>query len=288
VVIESDPRLKDDTDKSFYNYDNTFPDYYRFKEWEREFNAQVANGNMPNLEMMRLMHDHMGHFGSALLGVNTPELEQADNDYAVALLVDKIAHSPYKDSTLVVALEDDAQDGGDHVDAHRSTAYIVGPYVKHRVVISTRFATANIVRTKEDILGLPAQNLEVAGVPPMAEIFDIRQKDWTFDAVPSAYLLETELPIPPQAAEKAQERSGGIIPKSTHDSAWWEAQTKGMDFSKADHVDPMAFNLVVWKGLKEDKPYPMTRSGADLRQNRSELLRKASVRSGTMETAEEK
>ena len=78
VVIESDPILKNYTDFSFYNYDNTFPDFYRFKEWEREFNGHVSNGNMPNLEMVRLMHDHMGHFGSALLGVNTPELEQAD------------------------------------------------------------------------------------------------------------------------------------------------------------------------------------------------------------------
>ena len=69
-------------------------------------------------------------------------------------------------------LEDDAQDGADHVDAHRSTAYIVGPYVKHGAVVSTHYATANIVRTIYDILGMPAQSLEVAGVPPMTEIFD--------------------------------------------------------------------------------------------------------------------
>ena len=265
VVIESDPILKDYTDFSFYNYDNTFPDFYRFKEWEREFNGHVTNGDMPNLEMVRLMHDHMGHFGSALLGVNTPELEQADDDYGVALLVDKIAHSPYKDSTLVFVLEDDAQDGADHVDAHRSTAYIVGPYVKHGAVVSTRYATANLVRTIHDILGMPAQSLEIAGVPPMTEVFDTHQKDWTFDAVPSLFLCGTQLPIPSQNCIAA-------IPKPTHDAAWWEEQTKGMDFSKADHVNPQAFNLVVWKGLKGDVPYPTTRSGTDLRQNRTELL----------------
>jgi YVTN family beta-propeller protein len=286
VAIESDTNLKDHTDKSFYPYDNTYPDFYRFKEWEREFNSFVTNGGFPNLSLVRLHHDHMGHFGSALLGVNTPERQQADNDYAVALLIDKIAHSPYKDSTLVFVLEDDAQDGADHVDAHRSTAYIVGPYVKQGVVVSTRYATANIVRTIEDILGMPQQNLEVAGVPPMTEIFDTHQKNWTFDGVPSAYLLDTDLPIPPDAAAKAQTRSGGIIPKSTHDAAWWEAQTRGMDFSKADHVDPMAFNLVVWRGLKGDKPYPMTRSGADLRGNRSELIRTVSTRSGSWQPSE--
>jgi DNA-binding beta-propeller fold protein YncE len=279
VVIESDPRLKDYTDKSFYNYDNTFPDFYRFKEWEREFDGFVANGGLPNFSMMRLMHDHMGHFGSALLGVNTPELEQADNDYGVALLVDKVAHSPYKSSTLVFVVEDDAQDGGDHVDAHRSTGYIVGPYVKQGAVVSTHYATVNMVRTMEDILGIQHQNLHDSGVPPMTDVFDIQQKDWTFDAVPSAYLLDTELPIPPPAAQQALERSGGIIPKSTHPAAWWEAQTKGMDFSKADHVDPQTFNLVVWKGMKGNVPYPSTRSGANLRQNRTELLKKAAIES---------
>jgi hypothetical protein len=103
----------------------------------------------------------------------------------------------------------------------------------------------------------------------MTEVFDIQQKNWTFDAVPSAYLLETQLPIPVSAAKKALERWGGIIPKSTHDAAWWEAQTRGMDFSKADHVDPVAFNRIVWKGLKGNIPYPTVRSGADLRQNRN-------------------
>jgi hypothetical protein len=274
VTIESDPDLKNYTDKSFYVYDNTFPDFYRFKEWEREFDSYVQNGGLPNYSTVRLMHDHMGHFGSAILGVNTPELEQADNDYGVALLIDKVAHSPYASSTLVFVLEDDAQDGGDHVDAHRSTAYIVGPYVKQGAVVSRHYATVNMIRTMEDILGIKPQNLHDGGVPPMTEVFDVAQKDWTFDAVPSAYLLQTQLPIPVSAAKKALERSHGVIPMSTHDAAWWEAQTKGMDFSKADHVDPVAFNHIVWKGLKAGQAYPANRSGADLRQNRAQLLQR--------------
>jgi hypothetical protein len=283
VVIESDPRLKDYTDKSFYNYDNTFPDFYRFKEWEREFDAYVKNGKLPNFEMLRLMHDHMGSFGSALLGVNTPEREQADNDYAVALLMEKVAHSPYASNTLVFVIEDDAQDGGDHVDAHRSTAYIVGPYVKHGTVVSQHYVTVNMIRTMEDILGIRHQNLHDSGVPPMTDVFDISQKDWTLEAVPSTYLLGTQLPIPASAANMALNRFGRIIPKPTHDATWWEAQTKGMDFSKADHVDPVAFNRVVWKGLKGDQPYPTIRSGADLRQNRTELLRTADTHAGHTE-----
>jgi hypothetical protein len=287
VVIESDPSLKDYTDRSFYNYDNRFPDFYRFKEWEREFDSHVANGNMPNFEMLRLMHDHMGSFGSAILGVNTPELEEADNDYGVALLVDKVAHSPYASSTIVFVVEDDAQDGGDHVDAHRSPAYIAGPYVKQGAVVSEHYATVNMVRTMEDILGIQHQNLHDGGVPPMTEVFDITQKNWTFDAVPSAYLLQTQLPIPVSAANKALQRSGGIIPQSTHDAAWWAAETKGMDFSKADHVDPVAFNKVVWKGMKGNQPYPATRSGADLRLNRAELLKQYHIANSRQDSKQE-
>jgi len=268
IVIESDPVLKNYTDTSFLNFDMRFPDYYRFKEWEREFDAYVKNGSFPAFEMMRIMHDHMGSFGSAILGVNTAELEQADNDYGVALLVDKIAHSPYASSTLIFVLEDDSQDGGDHVDSHRSTGYVVGPYVKHGAVVSTHYTTVNMIRTMEDVLGIQHQNLHDAGVPPMTDVFDIHQKEWTFDAVPSAFLLQTQLPIPAASAKLALERSGGIIPKSTHDGHWWAAHTKGMDFSKEDRINPAAFNLVVWKGLKGNVPYPTYRSRADLRQNR--------------------
>jgi hypothetical protein len=252
VVIESDPNLKDYHDPYFYSYDNMFPDFYRFKEWEREFDGFVQNGNMPDLEMVRLHHDHMGHFGSVLLGVNTPELQQADNDYAVGLVVDKIAHIPSAGSTPLFVVEDDAQDGPDHADAHRSTAYMVGPYVKQGAVVSDHYATANMIRTIEDILGIPHQDPHDAGVPPMTEFFDIRQKDWTFEATPSTYLLGTQIPIPPAPAQQALARSGGIIPKSTHAAAWWEARTKGMDFSQPDHVDPVLFNRLVWKGIKGD------------------------------------
>jgi hypothetical protein len=204
VVVASDRTLAGYTDPYFYNYDNTFPDYYRYVEWAREFDGYVKGGNLPNFSMLRLMHDHMGSFGSALLGVNTSELEQADNDYAVALLVDKVAHSPYAANTLVFVIEDDAQDGGDHVDTHRSTAYIAGPYVKQGAVVSTHYATVNMVRTMEDILGLEHQNLHDGGVPPMTDVFDVEQKNWTFNAVPSQYLYNTQLPLPALANHSAQ------------------------------------------------------------------------------------
>src|SRR5258707_2470239 len=141
------------TDPYFRGFDNRFPDYYRECEWECEFAKFSKNGDMPSLELVRLMHDHMGDFDKAIDGVNTPELQQADNDYAVGRLVDKVAHSRYRSNTLVFIVEDDAQDGADHVDAHRSTTYVVGPYVG-RGVVSHFYTTVNLLRTIEDILGL--------------------------------------------------------------------------------------------------------------------------------------
>jgi len=238
------------TDTYFRSFDTVLPDFWRFKEWEREFDQYVAQGTLPAFEMVRLMEDHMGSFDTAIDGVNTPETQQADNDYAVGLLVDKIAHSPYASNTLIFVLEDDSQDGPDHVDSHRSTGYVVGPYVKHGAVVSTRYATVNMLRTIEDILGVAHLNLHDGGVPPMTDVFDLHQHNWTFSAQPSDILrTSTTLPLPAKV--------GAIRPlKPTHDAAWWAARTAGFDFRKEDRIDAQAFNDVLWKGLMGDRPYP--------------------------------
>src|SRR5256886_17207188 len=121
--------------------------------------------------MVRFMEDPMGSFSTAIDGVNTPETQQADNDYAVGLLIDKIAHSPYAHDTLIFVLEDDSQDGPDHVDSHRSTAYLAGPFVEHGAIVSTRYTTVDMLRPIEDILGLEHLYLHDGGVHPMAYVF---------------------------------------------------------------------------------------------------------------------
>jgi YVTN family beta-propeller protein len=246
------------TDIYFRGFDPALPDFWRFKEWEREFDGYVGSKSLPQFEMVRLMEDHMGSFDTAIDGVNTPETQQADNDYAVGLLVDKIAHSPYANDTLVFVLEDDSQDGPDHVDAHRSTAYIVGPYVKHGTVVSTRYATVNMLRTIEDVLGLEHLNLHDGGVAPMAEIFDLHQRSWSYTAQPSDILrTSTTLPLPPKPAGVA------VLPlKPKHDAAWWAARTAGYDFRREDRIDPKAFNHLLWQGLIGNRPYPGARSGS--------------------------
>jgi DNA-binding beta-propeller fold protein YncE len=273
VAFPAHPSLVSRTDFCFRGYDNAFPDFFRYKEWAREFQQQVQTHSFPALSLVRFSHDHFGSFGAAIYGVNTPELQAADNDYAVGLLIDQIARSPYANSTLVFVVEDDPQDGADHVSANRSIAFIAGPYLKHGAVVSTHYATPSILRTIEDVLGLENLGVHDAGVPPMADAFDVSQSQWTFHATPAPILFNTTLPLDAPATLNL-----ASIPKPTHDAAWWEERTRGFDFSKEDRVDPEMFNRVIWRGLMgDDKPYPTTRSGTDLRENRDQLLKSQST-----------
>lgn len=263
VAFPAEPTLLNRTDRYFRGFDNRFPDFYRYREWAREFDVQSKTDTFPAFETVRLMHDHTGNFDTAIDGVNTPELQQADNDYAVGLLIEKIAHSRYANQTLIFVLEDDSQDGPDHVDSHRSTAYVVGPYVKHGKVVSTRYSTVSMLRTMEDILGLQHLSLHEAGVAPMSDIFDIYHgPGWSFEATPAAALYDTQLPLPPKPAGGAAAKPG------LHDAAWWAEHTRRFAFAKEDENDEDAYNRVLWEGTMGDRPYPTERSGRDLSRDR--------------------
>jgi YVTN family beta-propeller protein len=264
------------TDPYFRSFDDKLPDFFRYQEWAREFDTYVTGRNLPNLTLLRLMNDHTGAFGTALRGVNTPELQIADNDYAVGLVLDKLAHSPYAKDTLVFVIEDDAQDGPDHVDAHRSIAFVAGPYVKQGVVVSEPYTTVSMIRTIEEVLGLPTQNLHDAGVRPMIEIFDPRQDAWTYNATPSPYLLSTQLPLQQgQPSQGKRHADASQILKPRHDAAWWADKTKHLTFAEEDRNDAAVYNRILWEGTMGGKPYPTERSGLDLRQNRAQLLEAA-------------
>ncbi len=251
------------TDQYFRGFDPSFPDFYRYKEWERDFDANYASGGLPNLTLVRFMHDHTGNFGTAIDKVNTPERDVADNDYAVGLLVQKIANSPiYKNNTLIFVVEDDAQDGGDHMDSHRTTAYVAGAYVKNAVV-STPYTTLNFMRTMEEVLGLPPMNLNDALAAPMSDIFNTSPTAWTFTATPAAMLYCTQLPLPAPFLS---------CNNPTPDAKYWSRVTRGMDFDDADEVDGVTFNRILWKGMMGNRPYPGTPTGKDLRQNRDKIL----------------
>jgi YVTN family beta-propeller protein len=271
VAFSASPFLTPYTDIYFRGFDNSFPDYYRFQEWNREFQQFDANGNLPSLSLVRLMHDHTGNFDTSIGGVNTPELDVADNDYAVGLLVQTVANSKnYSHNTLIFVIEDDSQDGGDHVDAHRSIGFIVGPYVRQGYVDSHRYNTVSMLRTIEDILGTPHLNLNDAYAEPMASAFDLGQPNWNYTATPSPLLAGTSLPIPATAFDSATLRKP---PLPLHDAPWWTAQTQGMNFRVPDHLDTGRYNQILWAGTMGNKPYPVQRSGEDLRVDRARLLR---------------
>ena len=247
VAVVASQFLAPLTDPYFRGFDNQLPDYFRFKEWQREFAQFEAKGTMPALSFVRFMNDHMGAFDKAIRGVNTPETQQADNDYAVGLLVEAIARSKFAKDTLVFVLEDDAQDGPDHVDAHRSIAFVAGPYVKQGAVISTRYTTVDMIRTIEAVLGLKPNNLFDGGARPMADLFDLTQgPGWSFKATPADVLYSTQLPLPPRSA-------AGPVAQPRHDAAWWAKETRGFDWSSEDKNDAAAFNAVLAKGLSEGK-----------------------------------
>ncbi len=265
VAYPASASLAPFTDPFFRGFDNSLPDYYRYKEWEREFDTDYAKGGLPSLSLVRFMHDHTGNYDKAIDGVNVPELQVADNDYAVGLLIEKISKSIYKNNTLVFVVEDDAQDGGDHVDAHRSIAFVAGAWVKQGALISTPYNTLDYLRTIEEVLGLPPMNLNDALAKPMADIFYTSPASWSFTAAPSALLYGTSLPLGTKPA-------GLIVPKVQHNAKYWARATKGMDFDAEDLVDPHDFNHLLWKGLMGKKPYPAKTTGLDLRLNRETLL----------------
>ena len=254
------------TDVYFRGYDQNYSDQWTANEWMREFQGYIRNGNFPSFESMRLSHDHTGSFRTALAGVNTPDTQEADNDLAVGRVVEAVAHSPYADSTLIIVTEDDCQDGPDHVDSHRATAYMVGPYVRKHAVVNTRYNQVSVMRTIEDILGTPHTNLNDAYQRPMTDVFDVTQNPkWNYNAVASTILKTTSLAVA-LAGNGVQYAEGpDIFPR--HDANYWAEATLGFDFSGEDRVPVDLMNEVMWEGTMDGKPYPKIRSHLKLGGN---------------------
>jgi hypothetical protein len=122
-----------------------------------------------------------------------------------------------------------------------------------------------MLHTIEEILGTGNLSLSDSSAKVMTDVFDIKQTDWTYSAMPSDLLYNTQLPLPAR-------RQNTQIPWPTHDAAYWFAATKGMDFSVEDRVDPVVFNQILWRGLMGEEAYPAISTGIDLSNNRKELL----------------
>ena len=238
------------------------PDFYRVREWQREFEEFSRKGSAPSLMVMYLWEDHFGHYDEALDGVNTPETQMADNDYAIGMMVETVARSAFAKDTLVIVIEDDTTDGPDHVDAERTVALFAGPYIRQHAVVSKHYSTVSVVKTIEEVLGIQPASLNDALAAPMSDIFDPSQEQWTYEAIVPKVLRSTRIPLPPDA------HAGIEYP--THSAAYWMNAFAGQDFSGPDRVDPVSFNRALWRGLKGDVPYPAVRTKEDLRGKESQ------------------
>ncbi len=226
------PNLINNTVQNYPQFDLGIPDQFRFDIWNQEFQKDAAGGSVPQLEMMWISSDHTG-------GPPTAQAMQADNDLALGRFVDAISHSSIWDSSAIFVEEDDAQDGVDHVDGHRSPGYIISPYVQQQVKNDgsgagvtedvTFYTQVNMTRTIEQILGLTPMNQFDLTASPMSEIFidnppAANFKPWTH--VPNGIPLNqgvTQTPAQPIPVGKF-----GTTPTTTSSTALYPGVTRAL------------------------------------------------------------
>jgi DNA-binding beta-propeller fold protein YncE len=269
IYTAGDRLLASRSDPYYRGFDLKLPDFWREREWEREYGRQEASGTLPALTLLRMGNDHFGDFDNAIDGVNTVETQMADNDFAIGKVVERIARGKAARSTLIFIVEDDAQNGTDHVDARRAPAFVIGPFVRHNAVVSTRYTTLNVLRTIEAVLGLKPLGLNDGLATPMADLFDATQSQWSYRAEAASVLRSTKLPIPPDRFVPTEERAS--LQCVGHTAGYWAAAMKGQDFSKEDRLDTAAFNSALWRGLGRGAE-PSTRDGRDLSRERSSII----------------
>jgi len=245
--IPTKPQLVDHTDPLFPGFRLNYPDQLRIDEFLREFDLFITakiSGNkkqeMPQLVVLRLPNDHTA---GTTPGMPTPSASVADNDLAVGRLVDAVSHSPYWNDTAILILEDDAQDGPDHVDAHRSTALVISKYSPRlqRPFIDHRFyTTVNMIRTLEDLLGLPPMNINDSEAAPIAPLFTGKGDQ------------------PPFVADRINQQNG-LIYQMNKPNAPGAKASAAMDFSKADDVNSAKLNQILWRDRMGKIPMPPPR-----------------------------
>ncbi len=244
------PALIGHDDRYYRGWDLNTPDQYRFEEWRREFTQYVAARNLPDLQIVLFMMDHFGDFKTNVAHLETPPLQIADNDLAVGRLVEAVSHSPYWADTAIFVVEDDSQDGPDHVDAHRSVVHVISAYTRAGAVIHTRYDTTSVLRTMEDILGVAPLGLNDANAAPMSDVFSQTPDLRPYEAIVPGVLCHAPVDagLVPECAREGAKITATIA--SAHDGVWWANATAGMDFSRPDRIDTARFNTILAAGLK--------------------------------------
>ncbi|RLQ92426.1 bifunctional YncE family protein/alkaline phosphatase family protein [Falsibacillus albus] len=229
--VPTDSSIGNDYDPNFPGWNLDISDLTRYDAWEKEFNSYVDHGNLPDLQIVRLPNDHTA---GTTPGKLTPEAMVAQNDYAVGKLVDKVSHSPYWKNTAIFITEDDAQNGWDHIDAHRTESLVVSPYTQTGKLDSTFYDTTSMIKTMEMILGMQPMSQFDASAIPMVH---------SFTNHPVYNPFKVEQPRYP-------------IDKTNSQTAVGAEESKSIDFSQADHANNEMLNHILWKEAKKNKAYP--------------------------------
>ena len=230
-----DPILSKVTNPMYRGFDLAYPDVERAKVFLAELAEYEKTGNMPRLIVMRMGNDHTS--GTAA-GKIAPLSSAADNDQGIGMVVEGLSKSRFWTSSAVFILEDDAQNGADHVDSHRSTAYVISPWVKHHAVDSTMYNTTSMLRTMEFLLGLHPMTHFDAGARPMTAAFQSTPD-------PAKYTLE-----------KARISLTDVNPASTPAAQ----RAANLKFDEADENDDDEMNDILWRAIRKDAPPPPVRS----------------------------
>jgi hypothetical protein len=246
--------LRDHFDPLYPDFNTDYPDQLRADEFLNEFSAYVGalqehEGPQFELPQFVLLYLPDDHTGGTRPDRPRPAASVADNDLALGRVVDAVSHSPYWDDTAIFVLEDDAQNGADHVDAHRSIAFVVSkyspgshsassaaqPYVEHRF-----YTTVNLIHTMEMLLGLPPMNQNDAYAPVMGQMFS-----GTGDQ-------------PPYKADYRNLKNGMIYETNKREAPGAKISSR-MDFSRPDAAPAAQLNRVLWEDQKGSAPVPVTR-----------------------------
>ncbi len=226
------PVLKDHFCPYFTGFTGAVKDTSRFYQWKREFDSLLAINQVPQFNSVRFGNDHTEGLRK---GKPTPYAHVADNDLAVGMFVEYLSKSVIWKETAIFILEDDAQNGADHVDAHRSPAYVAGGFVKRNFVDHTAYSTSSVLRTMELILGIPPMSQYDAAATPMWRVFasSVNSKGFV-----------------------VRNNQVDLNDKNTAMNEW-QRRSEKFDLTKEDAVPDLEFNTVLWHGLKgDDVPFP--------------------------------
>ena len=212
-------------DPWYRSFDMDYLDVKRAERFISELHRFEKEGDMPRLQIVRLPNDHTSGTASNKF---TPTAQVADNDLAFGMLVEAISRSKFWAQTAIFVVEDDAQNGSDHVDAHRTIAYAISPYTRRRTTDSTMYSTSSMLRTMELILGLkPMSQFDAAALPMFNSFTNVP------DLTPYALRPVTV---------NMKERNGPRAPGAK--------KSAQMDFSKEDAVDDLVLNEVIWQSVR--------------------------------------